>query len=110
MGMRVTTGMAMNTYRYNLQLSTSNKTNSMNKVLSHRQFDSFSANPSSALQAWRVRRAMADNASYQKNNNDTYSRFSIASATMGLIKTELEKAGTEADIRGSSDSTASARI
>ena len=65
MGMRITTGMAMNTYRYNLQLSTSNLNNAQNTVLTHRKFNSFSDDPSSAIQAWRVRRAMTDVGSYQ---------------------------------------------
>ena len=59
MGMRITTGMAMNTYRYNLQLSTSNFSNAQNTVLTHRKFNSFSDDPSSAIQAWRGRRMWA---------------------------------------------------
>ena len=57
MGMRITTGMAMNTYRYNLQLSTSNLNNAQNTVLTHRKFNSFSDDPSSAIQARRTRHA-----------------------------------------------------
>ena len=71
MGMRITTGMAMNTYRYNLQNSTRNMSDSRNSVLTQRKFDSFSDDPSSAIQAWRVRRAMTDTGCYQKNNADT---------------------------------------
>lgn len=68
MRMRITTGMAMNTYRYNLQNSTANMTDSRNKVLTHRKFDSFAEDPASAIQAWRVRRSMVNTACYAKNN------------------------------------------
>ena len=61
MGMRITTSMMMNTYRYNLQGSTSNLSDARNKVLSHRKFDSYAEDPSAATQAWRIRRAMSSN-------------------------------------------------
>lgn len=110
MGMRVTTGMAMNTYRYNLQNSTYNVSQSRNKVLTHRQFDTFAADPTAAAQAWKIRRAMVDNANYQSNNSDTYSRFNIAWATMGMIKKDLESEADVSDIRARQDSTAGARV
>ena len=75
MRMRITTGMSMNTYRYNLQTVTANRTNSMNKVLSHRKFDSFAEDPASAIQAWRVRRSFVSTSCYLKNTKDTQSRF-----------------------------------
>ena len=78
MRMRITTGMAMNTYRYNLQKSTQNRDDSMNKVLSHRKFNSFAEDPASAIQAWRIRRSMVNTACYSKNNQDTLTRFDIA--------------------------------
>ena len=108
--MRITTGMAMNTYRYNLQNSTYNLTDSRNKVLSGRKFDTFAEDPIAAAQAWKIRRAMVDISNYQANNSDTYSRFNIAWATMGMIKTNLETAADAADIRARQDSTAAARV
>lgn len=110
MGMRITTGMAMNTYRYNLQLSTSNFNNAQNTVLTHRKFNSFSDDPSSAIQAWRVRRAMTDVGSYQKNNSDTYTRVNIAWVTMGKVKNEIaDPDGRGSAIYGINGPTASAR-
>ncbi|MBD5151369.1 MAG: hypothetical protein HDT16_02485 [Oscillibacter sp.] len=108
--MRITTGMAMNTYRYNLQNSTYNLTNARNRVLTHRQFDSFAQDPTAAAQAWKIRRAMVSNANYQSNNSDTYSRFNIAWATMGMVKTNLETDADAADIRARQDTTAGARV
>lgn len=111
MGMRVTTGMAMNTYRYNLQNSTASMTDSRNKVLSHRKFDSFAEDPSSAVQAWRVRRAMVSTNSYQKNNKDTLTRFDIAWTTMGSASHDLtDLDGRDSDIRAASDPTATGRV
>ena len=110
MRMRVTTGMAMNTYRYNLQNSTSNLTNSRNTVLSQRKFNSFAENPSAATQAWRVRRAQINTASYLKNNTDTYTRFNIAWASLGTASRDLtDLGGRSADIYAASDPTAAGR-
>lgn len=111
MGMRITTGMSMNTYRYNLQNSTKNRTDSMNKVLSHRKFDSFAEDPSSAIQAWRVRRSMVNTNSYSKNNTDTLTRFDIAWATMGSVSHDLtDLDGRSSDIYAASDPTAAGRV
>ena len=108
--MRITTGMAMNTYRHNMQNSTYNVNNSRNKLLTGRRFDSFAADPTSAAQAWKIRRAMVDNSNYQSNNSNTYSRFNIGWATMGMIKTDLEKEADAADIRARQDANAGARV
>lgn len=110
MGMRITTGMAMNTYRYNLQNSTWNLTNSRNKVLTHRKFTSFAEDPSSAIQAWRVRRAMMSTESYQKNNTDTYTRMNIAWVTMGTIKNKIaDPDGRMSDLYAANGPTGSGR-
>ena len=101
MGMRITTGMMMNTYRYNLQGSTKNLSDARNKVLSGRNFDSYATDPAAATQAWRIRRAMSRNFNYQTNNDDTYSRFNIAWTTMGVVNGALEdKDGRFSTIRG----------
>lgn len=101
MGMRITTSMMMNTYRYNLQGSTYNLSDARNKVLSGRKFDSYAEDPGSATQAWRIRRAMYKNNDYQLNNNDTYSRFNIASTTMAVVNHDLEDLeGRFSTIRG----------
>lgn len=110
MGMRVTTGMAMNLYRYNLRNSTNRYNDSQNKVLTHRKFTSFGESPAAATEAWRVRRAIVNTDIYQANNNDTYTRFNIAWATLGQISTELtDRDGRKADIYAASDPTASGR-
>ena len=110
MRMRITTGMSMNTYRYNLQTVTANRTNSMNKLLSHRKFDSFAEDPASAIQAWRVRRSFVSTSCYLKNTKDTQSRFKIAHDTMGVVSSTLtDKEGRKAGIYAASDPTAAGR-
>lgn len=110
MGMRVTTGMSMNLYRYNLQNSTANVNNSRNTVLTHRKFSSYGEAPAAATQAWRVRRAMYQTDIYTANNNDTYTRFNIAWATLGQAGHDLEDLdGRSSDIYAANDPTASGR-
>ena len=96
MAMRVTTNMAMNLYRYNLGNSNYKMNNSMNKVSTQRRFDSFVEDPTSAVQAWRIRRAMVDNANYQDNNKDTVNRFNVAFATMGMVTNKTRPPMTHA--------------
>lgn len=110
MAMRVTTGMSMNLYRYNLQNSTAALADSRNKVISQRRFDSFAESPTSAIQAWRIRRAMTNNESYQRNTNDTISRFNIAWQSMDKVTNALvDKDGSFSDIRAMNDATAAAK-
>lgn len=110
MGMRVTTGMAMNLYRYNLQNSTSRLSSSANTIQTQRKFDSFAEDPSSAIQAWRIRRSMTDNANYQKANASTYSRFSIAWSTMAEVNEDLLRTDGEfSTIRGISGTAGAGR-
>ena len=112
MAMRVTTNMAMNLYRYNLRNATARMAGSQN-VLSgdYRKFSSFSEDPTSAVQAWQIRRAMVDNATYQNNNQDTKNRFNVAFATMGVVTYNLvDKAAEDATIRGMNHPTGGARV
>ena len=56
MGFRITTNMLMNTYRYNLQGSTGKLSDARDKVLTHRNFNSYAEDPAAATQAFRLRR------------------------------------------------------
>ena len=85
MAMRVTTNMAMNLYRYNLRNTTARMASSQNVISGdYRKFSSFGEDPTAAMHAWQIRRAMVDNATYQNNNQDTLGRFNVAFATMGV--------------------------
>ena len=110
MSFRITTGMMMNNYRFNLQGSTKNMDDARNQVITHRKFNSYAEDPASATHAWRLRRAYSKNDSYTINNNDTLARIRIGWETLGTIKTELyDKAATTAELRGSNDPTGDAR-
>ena len=110
MGMRITTNMMMNSYRFDLMNATNTLAGSRDKVITQRKFNSYSEDPTTATHAWRIRRAYAKNESYKINNSDTGARFNIAWETLGSIKTNLYDANAKAAaVRGLTDSTASAR-
>lgn len=110
MPMRITTSMTMNTYRYNLMQSTNKVSNAQNKVLTHRNFNSYAEDPAAATHAWRIRRAFTKNNAYITNNSDTFSRFSIAYAAMDKIKTDLaNNEGLKNAVLGNNDPLASGR-
>lgn len=110
MQMRITTNMMMNTYRFNLQGTTKRTNDSLNQVLTHRTFDRYYQDPAAATKAWRIRRAMVDNNSYQRNGADTGSRIDAAWLTLGEIKTDLvDNTALKATIRADNDPTASGR-
>lgn len=89
MGMRITTNMMMNTYRYNLQQTTGNLSDATDKVLTKRKFNSYAEDPASATHAWRVRRSLTMNAGYQSSNTDTYTRFNAGWITMKSVDEKL---------------------
>ena len=89
MGMRITTNMTMSTYRYNLMQSTNRWANAQNKVLTHRNFNSYAEDPAAATHAWRIRRSITETGTHYDNNNDTLARFRIAYSAMEGIKTGI---------------------
>lgn len=110
MGMRITTNMMMSTYRYNLMNSNNSVNNSVNKVMTHRNFNSYAEDPASATHAWRIRRSITETSTHYDNNNDTLARFRIAYSAMSGIKTGIaDKIAKASSITGNSDTTASAR-
>ena len=110
MAMRITTSMTMNTYRYNLMGSNVRVNDAMNKMLTKRNFNSYSEDPAAAAHAWRIRRAFTKNNAYIANNSDTFSRYRIAYAAMDKIKTDLaNNDGLKDAVLGNSDPLASGR-
>ena len=112
MGMRITTNMVMNTYRYNLQQSTGLLSDARDKVLTQRKFNSYADDPASATHAWRVRRSLTRNAGYQTSNTEAYTRLHSAWITMESIDDKLLNGtgGAFAAIkRADNDPTAGAR-
>lgn len=110
MGFRITMGMKMNTYRYNLMLSTNNVANAQQKVSTHRKFNSYAEDPANATNAWRVRQNFMDNISYRTETKDTTTRYQTAWLTMGTVKTHLEQYnGKTSAIRAANDPTGEAK-
>lgn len=110
MGFRITMGMKMNTYRYNLMLSTNQVANAQEKVETHRKFNSYAEDPANATNAWRVRQNYMDNISYRTETKDTTTRYQTAWLTMGTVKTHLEQYnGKTSAIRAANDPTAEAK-
>ena len=78
MGFRITTNMMMNTYRYNLQGTTKKLSDARDKVLTHRNFNSYAEDPASATQAFRLRRDYYRTSDQVYNNSNTYNKFDTA--------------------------------
>ena len=87
MAMRVTTSMAMNTYRYNLQASMVKTTNSRDKVLTQRNFNSYAEDPTSAARAFKLRKARMTVQSQYSVCTDTHKKFQTGwSSLEGISK------------------------
>lgn len=110
MGFRITTNMMMNTYRYNLMNSTNTLSDSVDKVQTKRNFNSYAEDPAAASQAFRLRRQWCQTSSQLDNTDTTYNKFHTAWTNLGGIITDLSDAnGRMSAIRGENGPTAEAR-
>ncbi len=110
MGFRITTNMMMNTYRYNLQGVTQKRSDSSDKVLTHRNFNSYAEDPASASQAFRLRRQWYQTSSQLANNDATYNKFHTGWTNLaGVIKDLSDANGRVSAIRGNSDTAGESR-
>lgn len=110
MGFRITTGMMMNTYRYNLQNSTQKRTDSSEKVLTHRNFNSYVEDPAAATQAFRLRRDWYQTQNQINNTKDVYSKFNTAHQNVqGMLDDLINPMEKMSVIRAEQDTTAEAR-
>lgn len=89
MGFRITTGMMMNSYKYNLQNSTGTLADSRDKVLTQRKFNSYAEDPASASRAFRLRRSYTRTLNQIDNTVDCYSKFNTAWNNLGGIVDNL---------------------
>ena len=90
MGFRITTNMMINTYKHNLMNSTNQVSNSRDKVLTHRNFNSYAEDPGAATQAFRLRRDWYQTSSQLSSTDATYSKFHTAWTNLQGIITNLE--------------------
>lgn len=110
MSMRVTTSMAMNTYRYNLQGSMVKTTNSRDKVLTQRNFNSYAEDPVGATQAFKLRRSYYSTCNQISNSNALIGRYESAWTAMGAISGKLQDTSINAVIRGANKPTGAGRV
>ena len=110
MGFRITTNMMMNTYRYNLMNSTNTLSDSVDKVQTKRNFNSYAEDPASASQAFRLRRQWCQTSSQLDNTDTTYNKFHTAWTNLGGIIKDLSDAnGRVSAIRGTTDTAGESR-
>ena len=75
---RVTTNSTLYTYKSNLYQSTNQLYSAMTKLMTQRNFDSYSSNPAAATRAFKIHSALnATNAQYQ-NNSTALNKFNTA--------------------------------
>ena len=110
MGFRITTNMMMSTYRYNLMKSTNTLSDSVNKVQTKRNFNSYAEDPAAASQAFRLRRQLCQASSQLANSDATYNKFHTAWTNLGGIINDLSDAnGRMSAIRGTDDTSGESR-
>lgn len=109
MNFRITTGMTMNTYRYNLMKVTNQLTNAQNTVLTGRNFSSYSEDPGKATQAWGLRRDLYRNSSYMSNTQYTQQKIQTGWTAMGTVTGELGLTAKDAIESALNDPTGAGR-
>lgn len=110
MGFRITTNMMMSTYRHNLQGSNKKLSDSMDKVMTHRNFNSYAEDPAAATQAFRLRRDWCQTSSQLDNTNTIYNKFHTAWTNLGGIIKDLSDAnGRVSAIRGTTGTAGESR-
>ena len=111
MSFRVTTGMSLNSYRYNLNKVNTKVSDSRDTVLTQRNFNSYAADPASATQAFRLRRAHWQTSTHLNNSEDAYSKFNVAWATLGTVVEDLsDKAAHISSIAGITGTAGGSRL
>jgi len=108
--MRVTTTMAMNTYRYNLQNSMIKTTDSRDKVMTQRNFNSYAEDPVGATQAFKLRRSYYSTSDQIANSKALVGRYESAWTAMGAISGKLQDTSASAVIRGANQPTGAGRV
>ena len=89
MSFRVTTGMSLNSYRYNLNKVNSMVSDARDTVLTQRNFNSYADDPASATQAFRLRRAYWQTSTHLNNSEDAYNKYNVAWTSLGNVVEEL---------------------
>lgn len=111
MSFRVTTGMSLNSYRYNLNKVNTQVSDARDTVLTQRNFNSYAADPAAATQAFRLRRAYWQTTTHLNNSEDAYNKFNVAWSSVGSVVEDLsDKAAHISSIAGITGTAGSSRL
>lgn len=87
--MRITTNASLYTYKYNLNKTTNSLNSAMNKLMTHRNFNSYSTNPAAATRAFKLHSSLnAVNTQYN-NNEMVLNKFETAWNVMDTVINDL---------------------
>lgn len=110
MGFRITTNMMMSSYRYNLMNATNKVSDARDKVLTHRNFNSYAEDPAAATQAFRLRRDYYQTSNQITNTKDVYSKFNTAWQNIqGMLKDLVNPMDKVSAIRGNNGTAGESR-
>lgn len=115
MSFRVTTNGTLRQYRSNLNANRKRLSDSMTRVLTQRQFNSYAEDPSAASRAFQIRRSLWKNDAQTANTNALFGTYSAAFTAVDQIcdGTGMDDPGLSGIVdalRGITDTTASARL
>lgn len=107
---RVTTNGTMYSYKSTLQRTYRGLNQASNRVITNRQFSSYSEDPAAATKAFQLRRARWNTESQMDNNDRVSGKFSQGWDALEKVYNDLgNELANYSALRGSSDSTASGR-
>lgn len=115
MSFRVTTNGTLRQYRSNLNANRLRLNQSMTRVLTQREFNSYAEDPSAASRAFQIRRSMWKNEAQISNTDSLFGTYSSAfTAVDGICDgTGMDNPGLSGIVdalRGITDTTGSARL
>ncbi len=85
MNFRITTGMMMNNYNYNLMSSTNQLNSASEKVQTGRNFSSYGEDPTSATLAWSLRRDLWRSDNQLNNTKSAQAKIQVAWTVAGTV-------------------------
>lgn len=110
---RMTTIGTLKGYRYNLNRSGFNMSNSMNKVLTGRNFNTYAEDPALATRCFQLRRSYLRTSSQLTVNESVARKYDVAWKASAEISLDIDTVSNDNTftslLRGISDSTASGR-
>lgn len=94
---RITTGGTLRTYSANLQKSRRLLNDAMNRVQTHRAFQSYAEDPAAAAKCWQMRRSMERANDQYNNTSAVLGKFSVGYTAMDTIVDYTGSSGTVVD-------------